>query len=357
MKKIALPVLLCSLLCLPSAALAQRRFSLLAGWGGGKPEEICPKAADVGFQEILVWNRDPAYLRHLIEVADGYDLKVYASVYLSDVKGWNKRFPGAPPPLQEMNAEEEAAAKRLEGDRRPGKGRCQFGGEPVSGLEVLTERMLCFHRPEVVSFLKEEIRDALRVERLRGVAFDFFGYRNYRCCRCGHSMERFEEFCAKNRQLSREAALDKFSLDTLVDFNNEMAAYARAVRPAVKVATHVYPVFLPEPLYGNRLDVDLCGQTAAWYFEPFWSMEKIRRYASVIAGEADKHHPRAEGVAMIGIHSDPRKFGLAKTPERVAEELQAILDGGCDKVQVCSMASVLNDEKMAAVFREFFGRR
>ena len=341
----------------PAVVFGQKQFSLLTGWGGGKPEEICPKAAEIGFKEIIVWNREPEYLRRLVAVAGQYGIGVYASVHLSDTKAWKKRFPDAPPPMQVMSPEEEAAAKRIEADTRPGKGQYQFGGEPVNKMEVLTAEMFCFHRPEVVAFLKEEIRDALAVEGLKGIAFDYFGYRNYRCCRCEHSMNMFEAFWKKNPQLPREAALNKFSLDTLVDFNNDLAAFARSVKPGMKVATHVYPVFLPEPLYGNRLDVDLCGQTAAWYFDPFWSNEKIGHYAQVIAGEAKEYHARSEGVALIGIHTDAKRMGPVKTPERIAGELQAILDGGCDKVQVCSMNSVLNDEKIAAVFRRFFGSK
>ena len=351
-------VVLFALVCgVPVTAFAQKKFTLLTGWGGGKPEEVCPKAADIGFNEMIVWNREPEYLRHLVDVASQYHMGVYASVHLADSKAWKKRYPDVAPPMQVMSAEEEAAAKRIEADTRPGKGRYQFGGEPVNEMEVLTSEMLCFHRPEVVAFFKEEIRAALAVEGLKGIAFDYFGYKNYRCCRCEYSMKLFEEFCKKNPQLSHEAAMDKFSLDTLVEFNNELAEFARSVKPGIKVATHVYPVFLPEPLYGNRLDVDLCGQTGAWYFDPFWSSEKIREYSRVIAGEAKKYHARSEGVALIGIHTDAKRMGPVKTPERIAAELQAILDGGCDKVQVCSMNSVLNDEKIAAVFKRFFGQR
>ena len=103
--------------------------------------------------------------------------------------------------------------------------------------------------------------------------------------------------------------------------------------------------------------MDRCGQTAAWYFEPFWSLDKIRNYSRVIAGEAKKYHPNSEGVALIGIHKRPETSGGVKTPERVAEELQAILDGGCDKVQVCSMNDVLNNAEFAAVFKKFFRRK
>lgn len=338
-------------------AHAQDKSRVLTGWGGGKPEVICPKAAAVGFGEIIVWNRDPEYLRRLVDVAAQYDIDVYASVHLNDVKTWKKRFPDVPPPLQVMSAEEDAALKQLRDDNTPGKGHYQYGGEPVRDTEVLLGDMLCFHAPEVSSFFKKEIEAALAVDGLKGIAFDFFGYRNYRCCRCPVSMRRFDAFCKQHPDLPRAEALDRFSLETLVAFNNELAAHARSVKPGVKVATHVYPVFLPEPLYGNRLDVDRCGQTAAWYFEPFWSLEKIKHYAHVISAEARKHYPHAEGAALIGIHRKPDKYGGMKTPDRIAAELRAILEGGCTKVQVCSMNAVLDDEEVAAVFKSFFGKQ
>src|SRR5208337_2720697 len=160
------------------------------------------------------------------------------------------------------------------------------------------------------------------VEGLRGIAFDFFGYRNYHCCYCPRSMQLFEQYRKRHPELAADKALDAFSLESLVDFNNSLAAYARQVNPNLKIITHVYPVFLPEPLYGNRLDVDECGQTAAWFFEPFWDYEKTRQYSRIIFGEAKAYFPRCEGTALIGIYDQPGKFSV-KTPERVAEELQA----------------------------------
>jgi len=44
-----------------------------------------------------------------------------------------------------------------------------------------------------------------------------------------------------------------------------------------------------------------------------------------------------------------------KSGERLAAELQAILDGGCLRVQVCSFNDVLSTPEAAAVFRRYFG--
>jgi hypothetical protein len=110
-------------------------------------------------------------------------------------------------------------------------------------------------------------------------------------------------------------------------------------------------VYLPEPLYGNRLDLDVCAQTGAWFFEPFWSLDKIRAYSRIIAKDANRYCRRPRGAALIGVGKYPLKSG-----ERLAAELQAILDGGCSDVHVCSLGEVLDTPETAEVFRRFFGR-
>ena len=217
----------------------------------------------------------------------------------------------------------------------------------------MLEEMLCFHRPEVLDFCKSEIKRILSVPGVAGVAFDVFGYRNYRCCYCSHSTKLLKQWRKEHPELPDSKALDEFSLETLVKFNNELADYARSLNSEAKVITHVYPVFLPEVLYGNRLNVDVCGQTAAWFFEPFWSYDRITKYSRVIFGEEKKYFQHSEGSALIGIYSRPETYA-PKSPERIRRELQAILDGGGDRVQVCSMNDVLKDESIRKVFLEFF---
>lgn len=336
-----------------NSAQAGGGFVQLTGWGSGKPEEIVPQAAEVGFNEIIVWNHDTNYLARLVEVGKRHNIGVYSCVFLSDVKDWQKRRPNIAPPLQEMNEQENAALKRIEADKSKGKSRYQYGGEPVQPVEVLTSPLLCFHNPDVLAFFKEQIRDILAVPGITGVAFDYFGYRNYWCCRCARSMATFEAWHRQRPALLPETASAQFSLATLVDFNNTLARYARSIQPAAKVQCHVYPVFLPEPLYGNRLDVDYCGQTAAWYFEPLWSCEKIRDYSRIIFGQEKKHFRRAEGVALVGVYNRPELYPV-KGRERLTMELQAILDGGGDRVQVCSLNDVLKDETTRDVFKRFF---
>ena len=94
-------------------------------------------------------------------------------------------------------------------------------------------------------------------------------------------------------------------------------------------------MFLPEPLYGNRLDVDFCGQTAAWHFEPFWSYEKIRACTRVICSEEKEYFSRPEGMAildgrsLLSIREDAEIL-----PNRAAENAACAFFGPDDTTRV-----------------------
>ena len=343
-----------------AAALAQepsatrRPGRVLTGWGGGKPDEVVPQAAAIGFSELIIHHDNAAVFARTIELGRQHGIDVYAWMYLGDLPAWKKAFPDAEPPLQVMSAAEHSALAALTADTSPGKSGYQFGGEPVRAGEVLMTPLLCLHDPRVLEAFTRQIDEILAVPGTAGIALDYVGYQNYHTCYCPTSTRLLEAYQAEHPALPANVARQRFSLESLVEFNRRLAAHAYARRPEAKVITHIYPVYLPEPLYGNRLDLDVCGQTAAWYFDPLWSEQKIRSYARVIAGEAKRYHTRPEGAAMIGYYNAPGKFTV-KSPERLRMELQAILDSGCTRVQVCSFGDVLRTPEAAAVFREFFG--
>ena len=323
---------------------------ILTGWGGGKAADVVPKAAAAGFGELVVHHENAENFASFITLGKQHGIGVYAWLYLGDLPAWEKAYPDDAPPLQVMAPAEDETLKRIEADKTPGKSQYQFGGEPVNEVEVLTTPLLCFHDPRVFKAFCKQIDEMLRVPGIRGVAFDYIGYRNYRCCHCPVSQSQLAAYRKEHPEMSREVSLERFSFETLVDFNNRLAAYARTVKPDGPVITHIYPVYLPQPLYGNHLDLDVCGQTAAWFFKPFWSEEKIHAYARVIATEAKRYHSRPHGAALVGYGKDP-----VKSSKRLAAELQAILDGGCSRVHVCSLNAVLNNPEAAEVFRRFFG--
>jgi hypothetical protein len=336
----------------PPAEVPPTRFASLWGWVGTCPPESVSNAAVVGFTDLLTWTVDPQALGKLVPIATQYGMGVYSTVGLSP-SSWKKDHPEIPAPLQELNSLERQALASF----RKNKGRAdppyQHGGEPIAADELLLSELLCFHHPEVVEAVKGRIREVLQVPGLRGVAFDGIGYQNYRCCRCAESERQLATWQAAHPDLSEEKAREAFSLETLVDFQNDLAAFARGIRPDILTGLHIWPVYAPEPLYGNHLDVDFCGQTAAWYM--LWDLGKVRDYARLISGEEKKHHPRSTGVAMIGYYG-PRSGFPFKSPARVEAELQAILEGGCRHVQVCGLKDVLKEPEIAAVFRKYAPR-
>ena len=72
----------------------------------------------------------------------------------------------------------------------------------------------------------------------------------------------------------------------------------------------------------------------------------------MIAGDAKRYWPNAEGGALIGVYVRPGQYPV-KGPERIERELRAILDGGVRCLQVCSLNDVLNDPGTREVFRKF----
>ena len=260
------------------------------------------------------------------------------------------------PLRQVMSPEDEAAMAALKADKDPAKHGYQFGGEPVPGRhDVLLTRLLCFHRPEVVAYSQKKIREMLDAcPALTGVAFDYFGYQNYHCCHCPHSEKLFQEFRRAHPLLGEGAAREQFSLDTLVTFTNDLAAFVRKVRPGAKVAIHVYPTFVPQPVYGNRLDVDYCCQTVAWFFKPYWSREKITHHTRVVVEQAKRFHPRQQGIPFVGVYVG-RPYA-DKNPARLAEELAIIREsGGTTSLSVCSFNEFVKHPEVRKVVKDWVG--
>jgi hypothetical protein len=128
-----------------------------------------------------------------------------------------------------------------------------------------------------------------------------------------------------------------------------MVDHIKRINPAWNVMNHVYPVYLPEPLYGNRLKVDFCGQTVAWFF--IWPGEKVRRYASVTVGRQNQYFGHVKGVPFVG-------FGRSaafdrKTPVILERELKTILDCGAESLMMHAFAEAADDPEIFAVLAEY----
>jgi len=288
------------------------------GWCSvGNIEAKIACAKEVGFT-ALITHGPVERMQAFAKLARGQGIDAYY---------WFAPTPGdkaLDPYRQVMSPEDDQRLAELQADTDPAKHGYQFGGEPQPGHhEVLESPLLCFHHLQVAESCRTQLRTLLDAcPELAGVAFDYLGYRNYRHCLCERSRQLAAEYRLAHPDLDEATALDRFSLESLVAFNNDLASFVRTIRPGTKVATHVYPVFFPDPLYGNRLDVDYCCQTVAWFFVPYWSPERIADYASRVVRDQARYHPNAHGVPFIGVYSG--KPFADKSPEHLTAELATV---------------------------------
>ena len=303
-------------------------------WAGGinlNIDKTMKRISDSGFNAAAV---SGANLNTLIPYGQKHNVGIYYWFHIIPPENM-KQF------AQQMSPEENEILQKLTADKSVDKNGYQFGGEPLAGhQEVLETPLLCFHCPETVEFCKKHL-DAVfeRYPEINGIAFDYIGYQNYRCCHCKQSTSLFEEYYKKvQSRMSREAALEQFSLETLVQFSNELSAYIRTLKPEARIATHVYPVFIPDPLYGNRLDVDYCCQTVAWFFKPYWPPEKIEKYTRYVIENEKKYFPGARGVPFIGLYQNPQ--GHFKSDEEFFNELEVMKKASSARrvLSICSFA-------------------
>lgn len=220
--------------------------------------------------------------------------------------------------------------------------------------EVLLHKVVCPGNEAARQLKKEEIRDLLTIPNLKGIAFDGFGYQNYRRCHCDACERGFQKYKEERPDTAPETAETEYFRDLLVDWVNDLANHVRHCKADAKTSIHIWPVFAPEPLYGNRLDVDYCGQTAAWYTK--WPAEKIADYSRKITANARKFHKRQQGVGMIGYYDTPGVFPV-KDAALVDNELRLMLENGCKEVQVCGAKDVIENEEVAKVFEKYFGTK
>ena len=327
----------------------------LVAWGIDKKnlDKFFADAEEVGFDVLITWSTDPVFLKKAVKLGEKHNIKIFSSIApMGGMVGlWKKKYPQKPFPWQIMNEDEKCAAKFLSA----GKNTCivpyQWGGEPLMTNEVLLNKIVCFGSIEGRELFKPIIDQIVSVPGIAGIAFDGFGYQNYNDCHCRKCQKALAEYRKTKSEMNAKEVRGNFYRDTLVDYINYLANYARSKNKDIKTTIHIWPVFAPDPLYGNRLDVDYCGQTAAWY--TLWKKEKIAKYSRIISGQAKKYHQRQQGVAMIGYYDRPGEFPIKKEA-CVDMELNTMIKNGCNRIQVCGTKDAINNKKIAEIFKKYF---
>ena len=184
------------------------------------------------------------------------------------------------------------------------------------------------------------------------VLFDYVGYQNYRRCHHPDCERLYREHLAKNNLADTPENEKDFFLGELVAVNNAMHDAIKARNPAIITGAHLYPVFLKEPLYGNRLKFDVIGETCAWYLK--WPDEKIRAYAADCTARRPAEYPRSRRVPFIAFTK--RGWCEQKTAADIERELNNILDSGADEIMVFEMDAIVNDPEIYGVFLKYCGK-
>ncbi|MBN1672895.1 MAG: hypothetical protein JXR37_17755 [Kiritimatiellae bacterium] len=211
----------------------------------------------------------------------------------------------------------------------------------------------------LVDFEKRILQELARNYAIAGIALDYVGYRNYHACFCEHSNAKRAEFAARLRKRegrlphSEEMVRAEFSEQSLVDWVAQAREAVLAVKPGLKLACHIYPDFDPNPLYGNRLPVDYCGQTTAWFFKPYWSPEKMYHKARVYRAAQGTYVPNNTHVPFIGIFE---KNGLLKSPERLRQEIRIAGSSGSDTIMIAFAATFVGHPDLVRVVSEELDR-
>ena len=231
----------------------------------------------------------------------------------------------------------------------------RLGGEPEPGnAEVYVESIGCFVGTNACAKGAAGLVERLRANpEAKAVCLDYIGYANYRGCRHPDCLRLLEAWLEREGLADTGENRDRFFEEQIVAYYAALYDAAKAYDPSVVVYAHLFPVFLPDPLYGSRLKLDYCAQTCAWYFR--WPAEKVRRYAETVVRGQRERWPFAHGVPFVaygpwanGIDPD---FG--KTPEDLDRELRAVLESGAEYLAVHEIDSVVADPAVFAVFRKY----
>ena len=310
-----------------------KKFKRLFSWGILKNEDIAKRHSEIGVSDIRVFNQKQ------LKLAIKYGMTPYCGTFTPCGKHGQVMSPEEEKhfayinglDLKKISSKERKAIL----DKRRIKMKCRYGGEPVSPYDVLTNRRItCFLSDKNYTLSKKRI-DAIcsRVKGVKGIYFDDIGYSNFKGCYCKDCLEAYKKYLSEKGYADTPENKDAFYRDMLVKYYNDMIDYVKSKHPDFKVVVHVYPTFLPEPLYGNRTKADFCGQTVAWYFP--WNEKKIARYTRFVIDKQNMYFKGVRGIPFVGLNRNPSSLWV-KDAATLDKELRTILAAGGDTLMVCN---------------------
>lgn len=294
----------------------------------------------VSAAKTLGFNAISARSKQMVDECHKQSMQAFAALW----------FGSAPAEYAQVIKPEETAATTW--DKGPSFELYQYGGEPILGGDIYREGSCwCLDRPEALDYGKAAI-DKYIAEGYDGIAFDAIGYTNLYACFCPITLAKQQDYHKAHPELSEQQAIIKYSEQSLLSFYEHLCKYAKGKRPDIKLTTHIYPVFAPNPIYGNRLPVDYCGQTVAWFFKPHWNLDKVKRYAYEVVQSAILDGSTSAGAPFVGIYTLPPYDMHAKSADRVRQELRMIKKSGASAIQMAELGNILNNPGIAKVVEE-----
>jgi len=259
---------------------------------------------------VMVIDGPPQYIKDILPIAHERKMQVWVLVSWYGEWGFPKLVPNVPKDMVQQFPPDELAglAKQTNPDKpvHPGP-------------------FLCFDRPEVRKYAAELAIATVQTYHPDGLAVDWVGYRNYRACHCAYSNQQRARYASEHPDLSPEQAQRDYSLTSMAAVYEVVRQAAKAADPNITIGCHVYPQFDPEPLCGNRFAVDYPAQTTAWFFQPFWPMEKVAENARTTKATEHKYHDYVTGTGFIGMTMEKPNI---KSPERLRQEIRTIKAAG-----------------------------
>jgi hypothetical protein len=326
-------------LALAAATTAGADLTWRAVWEWSLPKRtdtdlvrLVDSAQALGFN-VLLMSVPPGKAQFLADECHRRGMQLYVSTV----------FTGGEPTWQQVMtpAQEQRAIK-------PCGETYQSGGEPVTSDELLDTPVPCWNRPEVHALCARKVR-GLAALPVDGLAFDFIGYRNYERCHC----PLCEAALAAYRRSHSGSSTAQWAEQVLVDFTNEMAAVARAARPDIRLTTHVYPVYAPNPYYGFRLNLDHVGETVSWFFRPHWPLGKVQVRTTQVVSAQGSVWSTQSAAPFIGF--DARRLRDYRSARRVRTELEIVERSGATALQMAELGYLLDKPLVAGAVAEALG--
>ena len=330
------------------------KFERLFCWGTPNNEKNAKRYASAGVTDIIVSSKKQ------YDLALKYGMNPY----------W-KVFTPTGPHKQVMAPEEEKNHAYINGKdldkklSRSERGKIlrqrriekqhRFGGEMVVENDTLHADMQCFISDEGLVLARKKLDQILAAapKGSKGMFLDGIGYVNHKGCYCKQCLLKYEKYLSDRKLADTPENQTAFYREKLVQYYNGIIDYIKSKRPDYKIGAHLWPDFKEDPLFGNRIKVDYCGQTVSWYFK--WNEEKIRKYTDFVLNHARDYYSFAEGIPFIGVSQYKTGALGYKTPEDVERELKIIFEAGGRTVMVCNGNAILQDGYYE-VFRKYCGK-